>query len=92
MVRIDIEWKFVSPFLQKASGILKIIEMEHVSSEHKILLECECHFEPGSIGFRHPSGFSKETFEKYEDIIHCMMYSYADGLKLDNKMFHWAEI
>lgn len=93
-VRVDIEWQFVSPLLQRASGIVKIWDIPEVSSKGELLLHCRCSIERGSLGFsgiEEGEGVSSRLLTIYDNTIKTMMRSYHDGMLLRDKQFHWVE-
>lgn len=97
-IRIDIEWKFVSPLLQKASGILTIRHIDPIPPVGKevnndILLQCECNVSQGALGFTsiNKKGIPSKIFKIFEDQIHCMIHSFFKGMILEKSDFHWVE-
>jgi len=95
-VRIDIEWHFTSPVLQRASGVVKIwdIDNEMLSKQPKLIFQCRCSIERGSLGFkgiREGEGCSTRLLNIYDNQIKTLMRSYRDGMLLREKQFHWVE-
>lgn len=95
-IRIDIEWKFVSPLLQRASGVLTIWKIDQdvtVPLPPKLILECNCHVDKGSIGYKSldGKGVSSKLLDIYDNKIKAIMRAYHDGLVLKDKQFHWIE-
>jgi len=93
-VRVDIEWQFISPILQRASGVIKIWDIPEVSSKGELLLHCRCSIERGSMGFKginEGEGISSRLLSTYDNIIKTMMRSYHDGMLLKDKQFNWIE-
>jgi len=91
-IRIDIEWEFISPLLQRASGDIKVWEIDQnltVNIPKKLILQCKCHIESGSLGFQ--GHIPTALFNIYEDKIKPLMRSYYDGMLLKNKQYHWIE-
>lgn len=89
-IRIDIEWEFISPLLQRASGVVKVWEVDQnltVNIPNKLILQCNCHIESGAFGFK--GKVPIDLFKIYEDRIASLMRSYYDGMVLRNKQHHW---
>ena len=93
-VRVDIEWQFVSPLLQRASGVVKVWHIPEVAAKGEILLQCRCSIEQGSLGFKgmeEGEGVPSILLNTYDNTIKTMMRAYRDGMLLRDKQFHWVE-
>jgi len=94
-IRIDIDWDFVSPALQAASGVVSIVAGDGIGgSPTGVILQCRCHIEKGSNGFSELSegeGVSNDLFEIFRDQIKSMMHSFFKGMLLEKSDYHWIE-
>jgi hypothetical protein len=96
-IRIDIEWNFTSPVLQRASGIIKIWKIDQElleSNPPELIFQCRCRVERGSMGFTgitEGESFSSRLLTIYDNQIKTLMRSYYDGMLLRDKQYHWVE-
>jgi hypothetical protein len=96
MIRIDIDWDFISPAMGVASGILKVISYKHNGAldEGKILIKCNVKKERGSLGFNAISqdkGVRKDLFDIFDDRIKTMIDCYYRGMNLENSAYSWID-
>lgn len=96
-IRIDINWEFVSPILQTASGILKIVEVNNdlqLRIEPKTLLICKCHINKYSLGFseiKEGQGVPTKIFKIFEERIKAIIRAYFDGILLEKNLYNWVD-
>lgn len=94
MIRITIDWKFISPLLQVVSGIVTVEEIDTLYVEHPyIIFKCKIKLESGCTGYQSidENGINTELFEKYKPAIDLMAKGYFNGIVLKDQMFHWLE-
>lgn len=94
MLRIHIEWDFISPFLQTSSGILYILDMYPVGGPARTLLKCKVEKKPGSVGYSSIDrfkGIHSTFFESLKPYIDTMIQSYHDGMILNNETYSWVD-
>lgn len=96
MIRIDIDWDFISPALGVSSGILKVISYKHNGAldEGKVLIKCKVKKETGSVGFSaitQDKGVRKDLFDIFEDRIRTMIDCYYHGMNLKDSTYSWVD-
>ena len=96
MIRIDIDWDFISPSLGVACGILKVISYKHNAAlvEGKTLIKCKVKKENGSVGFSaitQDKGVRKDLFDIFEDRIRTMIDCYYNGMNLKDSIYSWVD-
>ena len=99
MLRINIEWDFVSPFLKVASGRLYIHEADGIGGTQfpeKLVFESRIKKEEGTLGYKRDPDkdiflISNEEFEDIKPVIDTMIRSYFDGLTLQKSSVQWLD-
>lgn len=91
MIRIMIDWDFVSPTLQTISGIVKLDWVIDPVKKWKRLTEFRVKVEPGSVGYKSLDG--KGTPSIYLDAVKpqldVMVRSYQKGVIMNKSDFSW---
>jgi len=94
MVRILIEWKVKSPFLQVLTGILTAEDIDcSYSTPAKLLFKCRVKIEQGSTGYsslNKEKGMPSEIFDKLKPVMDVMVHSYYRGAMLKSDDFYWV--
>jgi hypothetical protein len=97
MVRIQIKWEIVSPFLQTISGIIIIddVNFNNKNLDSTEILRCtvETSNNPRSTGYSSfkGKGYSGGIFDKYKDRIDIMVDSYLRGVMLTKSDYSWVD-
>lgn len=94
--RITIQWDFISPSLQIASGMIFI---EKMTSNLKFIIHPEKQFkfkvkvETGRVGYRALEDGHRfpHEWDKVKDLVDTMVSSYFAGLTLKNSIYHWVD-
>ncbi len=90
MIRITIEWDFISPLLRIASGTIKAENVESTKTE--LLFKCKVKKDNYSVGYKalEPEvGVPTELFEKLRPTFDTMIRSYFNGMILNKKIYEW---
>lgn len=96
MIRVDINWDFISPGLGVASGILRVISYKNNGAfdEGKVLIRCKVKKERGSTGFSaitQDNGVRKDLFDVFEDRIRTMVDCFYHGMLLKDSAYSWVD-
>jgi hypothetical protein len=96
MIRIIIDWDFVSQTLGVASGICTVADVSFMITppKNEQIIRFKIKVERGSIGFTGMSegeGIPTKEFEKYRKEITEMAHAYHYGLLLEKSTFYWYE-
>jgi len=95
MIRLSINWDFISPLLQVMSGTL-IIEtlnmFNNFKDESTTLIHCKVKKEKGSISYTAIDGIelSPKMWEAFEPQIQSMIHGYFDGMTLKTDQYDWV--
>jgi len=93
MIRIHIDWEFMSPLLGIASGILEVRDMYQGRST--LLLQCRVKKEQGTTGYesvdRSKPGIPAKLFEELKPQIDIMVDSYFHGMLLEEMTYTWVD-
>ena len=95
MIRITLNIKNFSPFLQTASGevLAEFVDFRELSSaaQVKTLLKCKFNYKPGQRGFHSEYGVRTDIFEALRPQIDIMISSYARGMMLAPHDYSWVD-
>jgi len=100
MIRIDIKWNFVSPSMQRVSGIISVHNISPPGgggNDKTLLFKCEGYVDGYSCGFKSIESIGDEEgipnilFRPLEEKIKLMMQSYYSGMLLKNECCHWVD-
>lgn len=96
MIRIDITWKHINPFLKVCSGIIEFVEMEDNSIygkgiNYKSILICKVKKEDGVLSFSNitKKNYNQDVFKKYKHQIKLIVSSYFNGMCLKENGSYW---
>ena len=91
MLRIMIEWDFISPGLQTVSGIVEVHHVLDVGDWQKIA-EFRTTVKPGSTGYKalDDKGVSSTVLEAIKPQLDIMVRSYHQGVIMDKDDFSWV--
>ena len=92
MIRISIDWDFISPSMQVMSGIMTIENVPSIQPQETIL-KCKIKKEASSFSFDSldDNGISCALFAAFEEKIHTMVNGYFQGMLLRKDQFDWVE-
>jgi len=92
MIRIEVEWDFVSPYLKTALGMLTINDFDADYNMTK-LLQCKVEVKRGQLGFRSitDKGYPCSIFDEYKEKIESVVKSYFLGMCLEKTIYEWVE-
>jgi hypothetical protein len=93
MIRIGIEWNFISPFLQTMMGQLIVEDIDNNDyNKTKNVFQCTVKKEPGSLEFSsiESNSISSDLFELIKDQIDDMIHSYFGGMMLKKQQSSWV--
>lgn len=90
MIRIMINWDFISPGLQTISGIVEVHYVLDMGDWKKIA-EFRTTVKPGSIGYKSldDRGISTTILEGIKPQLDIMVRSYHQGVIMDKDDFNW---
>ena len=94
MIRITINWDFISPVLRVISGILLIEDVDiSYNRPLKTILCCKIKKEQGSFGYNSidDKGFSTVLLDLFKEKIETMVHGYFAGMNLEESPFSWVE-
>jgi hypothetical protein len=92
MLRISIDWTFMSPVLQIAIGTLIIENVETKKGYHvEPLITCEVKKERGTLGFKCIDSRYYDLFEEIKPRIDAMVESYYRGMLLESSLVSWID-
>jgi len=92
MIRIMIEWDFISPVMQTVSGIVVVHYVEDgMVNEWKPLAKFRTTVKPGSVGYEalDEEAIPTKVFDAITPQLGIMVRSYHQGVILDNDDFTW---
>lgn len=93
-IRIDIDWEFISPFLQLAKGTVTVKNINYPKTiNDRTLIRCKCKIERGARGFQsftEDDGIPTNLFKIFEEQIEIMMRSFHSGMLLSEHDYHWV--
>lgn len=90
MIRIMINWNFISPSLQTAIGIVDVHYVDDVSKwESLTTFQVNC--EPGTIGYKSldNNGIDSIVFGTIKPHLDIMVRSFQNGIILSDKSYVW---
>ena len=93
MLRISINWTFVSPVLRVSTGILKV-EFQNKDWAFEEIFRCKVRKEQGTIGYSGippDLGVPADLFEALRPTINTMVRAYWDGMILEKSTYEWVE-
>jgi len=94
-IRILMEIKEYSAFLQTMSGNILIDDLNHglkTSGPTSIpLIRCTFSKKVGSTGFKNKNGFRTDLFDAIKPTLDVMVNSYFAGMTLDKQNYAWIE-
>ena len=95
MVRILVNIKNFSPFLQTVSGevVVEWVDYRNIeaSAQVQLLLNCEFDIKPNTLGYRNINGYDSAVFHALKPQIDNMIHSYRRGMTLASHDFSWVE-
>jgi len=91
MIRLSINWDFISPLLQVISGTL-IIEDVNVPDHDVLLIHCKIKKENGSITYTAIDGIemSAKIWNVLEPQVQSMINGYFAGMTLKSDQYNWV--
>ncbi len=91
MIRLHIDWEFISPSLRVASGILEVRDM--YLTRNTLLLQCKIKKESGCTGYKSIDntlpGIHTKLFEEIKSQLDTMIDSFFQGVLLSDKTYCW---
>ncbi len=98
MIRIKIDWEYLSPTLGIASGIFSVDDVDHANrkpSDQVInIIKGRVKVERGTLGFtglKEGTGVPSKLFEKFRKEISEMAHSYHRGMLLEDCTYYWYD-
>lgn len=95
MIRIVLNVKHSSPFLQTVSGevVVEYIDYRNLDADKQVepVLVCEFSCKPNQLGYTNKSGFNSAIFEGLKSQIDTMIHSYRRGMLLSPHDYSWVE-
>ena len=98
MIRISINWYFVSPSLQTAKGTFLVEEVDasctRVPAIKNIpIIKGKVSVTPSSLGYEdiNGEGISTKIFDMFHSKLDTMIRSYICGVMINDEMFDWIE-
>lgn len=93
MIRITMNIKHNSPFLQSISGdiIVEDIDFRSISTSSTPLFKCKFKHRPNASGYENPDGINKVVFDAVKSQMDTMIQSYVKGMLLSNQDYSWVE-
>ena len=93
MIRILLNIKDCSPFLQTVSGevIVEWIDYRNTSPQVRPVFTCEFTSKPNQLGYQNLNGFDSAVFDALKPQIDIMIHSYRCGMTLAPHDFSWVE-
>lgn len=92
MIRIMINWDFISPVMQTVSGVVVVHYVEEGRINNwKPLAKFRTKVKPGSVGYKSldGEGISTVLLDAIKPQLDIMVRSYHQGVILDNDDFTW---
>ena len=92
MIRITINWNFISPSLQIMNGTLIIENIDNDIMPFTIM-ECQVKKEKNTLCFKGLNGknMSYELFKTYENQIKYILDGYFSGICLHKDIYAWID-
>jgi len=98
MIRIIIDWDYLSPTLGVASGICSVDDVDYANrrgpNQVNNILKCKVTVERGSLGFtgvKEGEGVPSKLFEKFRKEISELAHSYHRGMLLEDCTYYWYD-
>jgi len=93
MIRILLNIKDFSPFLQTVSGevVVEWVDYRNVSAQVRPVFTCEFTSKPNQLGYQNLNGFDSAVFDALKPQIDIMIHSYRCGMTLAPHDFSWVE-
>jgi len=93
MIRILLNIKNLSPFLQTLSGevVVEWVDYRNVSAQVRPVFTCEFTSKPNQLGYQNLNGFDSAVFDALKPQIDIMIHSYRCGMTLAPHDFSWVE-
>lgn len=90
MIRIEIEWQFLSPLFQTGSGIAYIDYVPTVGNHH-LIERFHVNFESGSTGYQKidNDGISSALIDIIDHELKLAIHAFKDGLTLNKRIYLW---
>jgi hypothetical protein len=91
MIRIMIDWDFISPSIQTVSGIVSVDYVIDPGVDFSNLAKFRARVEPGSIGYQSldDKGVPSVVLEAIKPQLDIMVRSYQQGVIMDKRDFSW---
>ena len=92
MIRIILNIKHYSPFLQTVSGevVVEYVDYKNVSAQVQPVLTCEFSKKPNQLGYKSINGYDSAIFHALKPRIDTMVNSYTRGMTLAPHDFSWV--
>ena len=92
MIRIILNIKNFSPFLQTVSGevVVEWVDYRNVSSQVQPVFTCNFNVKPNQIGYQNVDGFNSAIFRALKPQIDTMIQSYKRGMILASHDSSWV--
>jgi hypothetical protein len=93
MIRIILNIKNFSPFLQTVSGevVVDWVDYRDISAHVKPILTCNFDVKPNQLGYTNVNGYDSSIFHALKPQIDTMIRSYKRGMTLAPHDFSWVE-
>lgn len=91
MIRIMIEWDFISPVIQTVSGIVSVDYVINPGVHFTNLAKFRTRVEPGSVGYQSldGEGIPSIILDAIKPQLDIMVRSYQQGVIMDKNDFTW---
>jgi hypothetical protein len=96
MIRIIIDWDYLSPTLGVVSGICSVDNVNYANRDNQVIniIKCKVTVERGSIGFsglKEGEGVPSKLFDKFRKEISEIAHSYHRGMLLEDCTYYWYD-
>ena len=92
MLRVMIDWDFISPGLQTVSGLVTIHKVTN-TTKFQELTQFRVTVKPGSVGYKsltEEDGIPSTVLEAVKPQLDVMVRSYQQGVIMDKQDFTWV--